>query len=395
MIYIGLIWHDYPSDNLGVGALTYGHFQILDEIIHKLGIDAEYLVVSNVNENDTNFKQITTHPVHYFKLSIKSIIKRPSEYLSLRSAISECNIIIDLSAGDSFTDIYGFKRFTQQFITKYLALRNKKPLILCPQTIGPFDNWYGRFMSNYIINRSLRTFARDQLSFDYLNSDRKRENTELAADLAFVLPFKKDLFAFDKSHTHIGLNVSGLLFNGGYNNNNQFFMKIDYPLFIRSLIKRLLCLDKARVHLIAHVISESYEVDDDYRVCQLLSKEFPECVLAPRFTTPTDAKSYISNLDFFTGARMHSTIAAFSSGVPVVPVSYSRKFSGLFGSLGYDCLVDGKYNTGEEALNIIIAAYENRQQLVDVIRSGNILAQARLGSYCNYLSEIIEKNTNG
>lgn len=395
MFVIGLMWHDYPSENLGVGALTHGHFQILDETIQKIGIDAEYLVVSNVNESDNCFNQVTTRPVRYIKLSLKDIIKKPSEYITIKEAISSCNIVIDLSAGDSFTDIYGLKRFVQQVFTKFLAISTDRPLILCPQTIGPFDKWYGRFFSKFIIKRSQHIFARDDISFNYLSIYKTRKNTDLAADLAFVLPFNRNFFEFDRSHTHIGLNVSGLLFNGGYNNNNQFNLKIDYQVFIRNLIKRLLILNNVRVHLISHVISEYYEVDDDYRVCLLLSKEFPECVLAPRFMTPTDAKSYISGLDFFSGARMHSTIAAYSSGVPVVPFSYSRKFSGLFGSLGYKYLVEGKQNNNEEAINIIFSAFENRKQLLEDIVNGNKLAKERLEKYRNYLHEIIKEYSNG
>ena len=49
-----------------------------------------------------------------------------------------------------------------------------------------------------------------------------------------------------------------------------------------------------------------------------------------------EAKSHISGMDFFIGSRMHACIAAYSSGVPVFPLGYSRKFTGLFAEkLGY------------------------------------------------------------
>ena len=52
----------------------------------------------------------------------------------------------------------------------------------------------------------------------------------------------------------------------------------------------------------------------------------PGVVRAPNSNSPSEAKSYIAGLDFLTAARMHACIAAFSAGVPVVPVAYSRKF---------------------------------------------------------------------
>lgn len=108
------------------------------------------------------------------------------------------------------------------------------------------------------------------------------------------------------------------------------------------------------MHLVSHVITDRYAIEDDYRASLSVKSKFPECVLAPKFSSPVEAKSYISNLDFFTGARMHATIAAFSSGVPVVPVAYSRKFSGLYGTLGYKNLVDGQSDTTQAAIDTIL-----------------------------------------
>lgn len=395
MLIIGLMWHDFPSENLGVGALTHAHISLLDDIFDRLKIEVEYLVIGNVDCRDVDFAKITRRPMRYIRLSIKNLIISPVSYFSIKTAVASCNLVIDLSAGDSFTDIYGFKRFIQQCITKYIAINTKIPLILCPQTIGPFNKWYSKIVSRYIVGKSKHIFSRDNLSHEYLNMHTKRENTELASDLAFLLPYNSAQFQFDTSFINIGVNVSGLLFNGGYNNNNQFSMKMDYPIFIRQLIRRFLTFSNVRVHLVPHVISKAYEVDDDYRACQLLSKEFTECVLAPCFATPSEAKSYISSLSFFTGARMHSTIAAFSSGVPVVPVSYSRKFEGLFSSLGYNYVVDGQKTNNDDAVEFVISAFLNSCEISRTISLGNNTAKQRLEFYIDYMLGLVKELNNG
>ena len=89
-------------------------------------------------------------------------------------------------------------------------------------------------------------------------------------------------------------------------------------------------------------------VEDDLTANKTLAEEFPGVIVAPRFEGPSEAKSYISGLDFFCGSRMHACIAAFSSGVPVLPIAYSRKFAGVFGSLGYDRIADAKTQTTEQ-----------------------------------------------
>jgi polysaccharide pyruvyl transferase WcaK-like protein len=92
--------------------------------------------------------------------------------------------------------------------------------------------------------------------------------------------------------------------------------------------------------------------------------------LAPFFINPIEAKSYISGLDFFMGARMHACIAAFSSGVPVFPVSYSRKFFGLFrDSLGYQHLGDLTCVTADEALQEMKKTFVARESIKEEIDS--------------------------
>ena len=44
---------------------------------------------------------------------------------------------IDISGGDSFTDLYGMHRFNTIILPKKITLQQNKPLILLPQTYGP------------------------------------------------------------------------------------------------------------------------------------------------------------------------------------------------------------------------------------------------------------------
>ena len=53
-------------------------------------------------------------------------------------AIKRSKAVLDISGGDSFTDIYGRKRFEAMALTKRMALDAGVPLILLPQKLGPF-----------------------------------------------------------------------------------------------------------------------------------------------------------------------------------------------------------------------------------------------------------------
>ena len=80
------------------------------------------------------------------------------------------------------------------------------------------------------------------------------------------------------------------------------------------------------------------------------------------------------------GARMHATIGAFSSGVPVIPMAYSRKFNGLFvDTLQYDAMVDMKTMNNNLILSEITKNFANRSNLKEMIneRMTGIVAERR------------------
>ena len=73
-------------------------------------------------------------------------------------------------------------------------------------------------------------------------------------------------------------------------------------------------------------------------------------------------------MDFFMGARMHSTIGAFSANVPVLPMAYSRKFNGLFvDTLNYPHMADLRVQNKEKIMSLVKASFENRKELATKI----------------------------
>jgi polysaccharide pyruvyl transferase WcaK-like protein len=65
--------------------------------------------------------------------------------------IEKCQAWLDISGGDSFTDLYGYDRFDSMAAPKELAVRLDKPLILLPQTYGPFQHEANRARAAKIV----------------------------------------------------------------------------------------------------------------------------------------------------------------------------------------------------------------------------------------------------
>ena len=61
----------------------------------------------------------------------------------------------------------------------------------------------------------------------------------------------------------VGINVSGLLFSGGYTRNNQFGLSLDYAQTVRRVVAAFHAMPGVEVHLISHVIEPQRPVEDD------------------------------------------------------------------------------------------------------------------------------------
>ena len=65
-------------------------------------------------------------------------IYKISQNKNFIDSVKECDCIIDITQGDNFSDIYGKKRFYTWTIEKRIVQKLRVPLILGPQTYGPF-----------------------------------------------------------------------------------------------------------------------------------------------------------------------------------------------------------------------------------------------------------------
>lgn len=389
MLNIALIFHSARNANLGVGALTVSEVEIIRRIASARGITVHIDVIDSIAEGPicVSGPDVTVRETR--------ILRRPLQVFAI---IRKADLVIDIGAGDSFADIYGRGRLIRLFMMKYMAHLAGRPLVLAPQTFGPFVKRLSRFFAVQSIKRAAIVATRDQLSTDCARDLGYRGTVIEASDVALRLPYTAPAPRAAGAPIRVGLNVSGLLMVGGYDRRNMFGLQMDYPALVREIIRRFQAHpDGCEVHLVPHVILREASreglggLEDDYSASLDLAKEFPGVQVAPAFATPSEAKSYIAGLDFFMGARMHACIAAFSSGVPVVPMAYSRKFAGLFGSLGYAKTVDCTTESSDAIITQIFGAYEERAQLTEDVRVALGRGLEKLGAYEAALGDLMSR----
>ena len=339
-IIVGLFGVSLCSINYGVTALGISQIHMLETIARENDLDLEYWIFSDEEQEKVH---LLKDYLPLEKIQAKYIIRIKTGIKGLKRMqddIQKCSLIIDLTYGDSFSDIYGLKNYYLYRTPKVLTLRTDVPLVLGPQTYGPFSSRIAERAAFDVLKKAQCVYTRDRLSLDYCH-EHGIADVKLSSDLAMELPYKKQIVLSRRKTRKIGINVSVLL----WEKSNDYGFRLDYPKYIETLLSQLSTEDN-EIHLITHVY------DSEYDLAGKLARRYKNVICAPPFPTPVAAKEYISKMDLFIGSRMHATIAAFSSGTPVIPVSYSRKFEGLYGTLGYPYLIDCTKLSLDEALDM-------------------------------------------
>ncbi len=375
---IGLLWHSLRAGNLGVGALTLGNMAIIREVAEEMGREIEFVVLS--------MRESSTRPiaegVAQYEIDTKAMLL-PSGY---RATVGELDCVIDIGAGDSFADIYGKKRFGFMWLSKQWTISQNVPLILAPQTIGPFTRPLYRPFAASVMRKAAAVVARDEQSLAAIRELAPAADAHLSVDVAFKLPFRdRSAERGGSGIKRIGINASGLLCKQAESGENRFGLSYDYLALHRRLIEHFTGREDCEVHLVIHANSIGDQGDDDGAWADRLKAEFPEAIRVPNFEGPSEAKSYISSMDFVVAGRMHACIAAFSSATPVVPTAYSRKFSGLFGLLEYPHYTPVSGITQDEAFAFILDGFERRASLQENEQRALTTVDRKLDTYRDVL----------
>src|SRR3546814_2742895 len=107
------------------------------------------------------------------------------------TVIARQDCILDIGAGDSFADIYGLKRFLFLWASKMMAVARHVPIMLSPQTIGPFTRQPYRMLAKLALERADCVVARDEESFKALRELDPSAHAVQSVYVDFALPFDR------------------------------------------------------------------------------------------------------------------------------------------------------------------------------------------------------------
>lgn len=308
-----VLWADDRSPNLGVRVLGAG----TKALVRRVWPDAEF-VFHNYGA--------ASAPVRLGSVTAvgrEAVVRRAS----LREWFASFDLVLDTRAGDSFADIYGLPRHAGMSVAFEFAHRAGVPVVLGPQTIGPFQTRIGRALARRTLATASVVLARDSVSAEAAAA-LGRPVDLLTTDVVFALDVP------DPSGQHdVVLNVSGLLWQPGPHVDHA-----EYRRTIAAVYDRLVGAGR-RVSLLAHVLDSDDPDNDVPAVQEFQATRAPDAeVIIP--TSLDETRGVLAGARLAIGSRMHACLNALSVGTPAIPLAYSRKFAPLLDDLGWSHVID-------------------------------------------------------
>lgn len=400
---IGLLGATFETPNLGVSVLAAGALQC----IFSCYPDAEIFFLDYAREGSARTvvmkgreSRVELIPMRFSKkvwlgnnivvLLLAALVLRlvPSQHLrswlltrnSCLHTIAEADFFGSVAGGDSFSDIYGLPRLLYVTLPQILVLLLGRRLVLLPQTYGPFRHVLSRAIARRVVARAEIAFCRDRRSLQgFMSQNTGQFCYDMGFAIAAVRPSHLSAAGLElpeqRDSNLAGLNISGLLYQGGYSHKNDFGLRADYHEVIEAVLHRLIRERGMRVLLIPHVYGTEAASESDVLACEAV---FQRCqgrygdklgILRGTYD-PNEIRYVIGLCGFFIGSRMHACIAAMAQQVPAVSIAYSDKFLGVMETVGMGSFAaDARRLSREEVLETVDFALDHREELVRVLES--------------------------
>jgi len=345
--YIDISGFNIRQANRGNAALSYGAISYLMEKGYLN--DGQELIKYRPYSNFLKKENIKPKTIEYTIAGKKWVYNQIPIFILEKWLIEKLGIILPFThfgrtikqvaleaadyGGDGFSDIYGTSSFLGRMNQTFLLWKANVPLILLPQTIGPFTKKENYDLAVKIMRYAKEICVRDEKFIPEL--EKLGLKYTLTKDIsAFMQPEPWDIDIASKA---VGFNVSGLAYFNSFSGlEGQFDV---YPEIVEKIIDHFRSKE-CTVYLIPHSYNYNKpDNQDDLLACRKAYERLADksnVVLVDKDMTAPQVKYIISKMSFFMGARMHANFAAIYTGVPVFGTAYSYKFQGAFDANGLD-----------------------------------------------------------
>lgn len=279
-----------------------------------------------------------------YRISGKKIFIFNRAHASPLSRMFEADIVIS-PGGDFLGPHYFFATTLGEFL---LAKLLGKRLVICAQTIGPFQGFLNGFITSRILMLADLIIVREKVTLDALSRHGVR-NVYLTTDVVFSLP------RIQKKQRAAGKVVicPKRLRNGNEN----------YGKRIAELTARI------RDELKLKVVYLPTDLYDSSFQAHIAGMAGGEVEVIGEVHPPEEIARMIADSDFIVSSRMHAIILGALSATPFFAIGDSHKFESILGPLCRGCTMShGELDS--QGIGRIMDAIKRRKELERSMDSG-------------------------
>jgi colanic acid/amylovoran biosynthesis protein len=316
-----------------------------------------------------------------------------AEQRTLLEAYYSADLVLSTGGGYFYAN-WPFSPFLIWSLLSILfALGLGKRIIQLPQSVGPIQGRFQRFLVRQVLERMSVIMVREPLSADFLSQVLGvRKPSILLPDLAFNLPAGEPLdrnqLPSAGAKLRIGVTVidRGLQTRGGVS-------QTAYERALEGALKELLRRYDAEIYLFVQCSGPDVTQDDrdvTRRFYDRLHAGSSRVHLLSPFGTPLEIKAAYGSMDLVIASRMHAAILTLNSFTPVILIAYQPKATGTMAGLGLSpyCL-EIEALTEEQLLKAATKVLEQTHDVRREIATGYEVFRAQLADWPHYLQEVM------
>ncbi|WP_298818498.1 polysaccharide pyruvyl transferase family protein, partial [uncultured Chloroflexus sp.] len=251
----------------------------------------------------------------------------------LLAELFEADLVIACGGG------YLYHWFTFAGALCWCSIILRRPLVLFPQSIGPFHHPLQVRLAQSIVRGADLVLTRETISWQRAIDLGARE-ARCEPDLAFGLPSAPSTLAQELIKRYIPSEINATMYIGltaidWQEQNTRFRGQQRYEQVLVEFINRVTA-QGAVVVLFAQTFGP-FRSEDDRLVNHRLHQQVRDpqrVVVINEILQPDLLQSLYGCMDYFVATRLHSFILATNAGVPALVIGYLSKSIGILSDMG-------------------------------------------------------------
>lgn len=323
--------------------------------------------------------------------------QQSNEQQALLRAYVDADLVVSCPGGYLYSTGKLGLWFLVTLLTLAFPIWLGKPVYLLPQTIGPLQHPWERWLLRRILPKVRQIYVRDEYSRNLLETIGVHQpQIYVTPDLAFGYQEEERVtgaellrnIGVDPEHDRPLLGVTLLNWAGM---ESSFHGQEAYEAAVATAIHTFLAQHGGKAVLFAQVRGPALAEDDRLparRVQQQLRELGTNVVVVEEDVTTAQLKAAYSYMTLFMGSRLHSNIFALTSGIPVIAIAYLPKTRGVMRMLGLErWVVNIEHVEGAPLYELLNELYSDREMVRAQIQTAIATQQSTITAMSRSLYE--------